>query len=87
MRFRRSLRWPAPMARMLLLCLLAMVTPACTATPRLMGIRLRDAASRGDADAVREAIEQGPIWRRVTARAAPRCYWRPMATTWMPRAS
>ncbi|WP_345777912.1 ankyrin repeat domain-containing protein [Stenotrophomonas maltophilia] len=60
MRFRRSLRWPAPMARMLLLCLLATVTPACTATPKADGgARLRDAASRGDAEAVREAIAQG----------------------------
>lgn len=47
-------------ARMLLLCLLAMVTPACTATSRSdADAQLRDAASRGDARAVREALDAG----------------------------
>ena len=47
MRFHRCRAWPAPFVRALLVCLLAMVTPACTAT------------SRADADAVRQAIEDG----------------------------
>ena len=60
MRVHRSPGWPAPFARALLLCLLAMVTPACTATSRTdVDGCLRDAASRGDADAVRQAIEDG----------------------------
>ncbi|WP_447610699.1 amidohydrolase family protein [Stenotrophomonas maltophilia] len=60
MRVHHSAGWPAPFTRVLLLCLLAMVTPACTATSRAdADARLRDAASRGDADAVRQAIEDG----------------------------
>lgn len=60
MRVHRSPGWPAPFARVLLLCLLAMVTPACTATSKAdVDGRLRDAASRGDAAAVRQAIEEG----------------------------
>ncbi len=60
MRVHRSPGWPAPFARVLLLFLLAMVSPACTATSKadVDGL-LRDAASRGDADAVRQAIEDG----------------------------
>lgn len=55
MRVHHSAGWPAPFTRVLLLCLLAMVTPACTATSRAdADARLRDAASRGDADAVRQ---------------------------------
>ena len=60
MRFHCSVARPAPFARVLLLCLLAMATPACTATSKAdVDGRLRDAASRGDADAVRQAIEEG----------------------------
>ncbi|MBT0178012.1 ankyrin repeat domain-containing protein, partial [Listeria seeligeri] len=60
MRFHRCRAWPAPFVRVLLVCLLAMVTPACTATSRAdADAHLRDAASRGDAEAVREAIGQG----------------------------
>ncbi len=60
MRVHRSPGWSAPFARVLLLFLLAMVTPACTATSKAdVDGRLRDAASRGDADAVRQAIEDG----------------------------
>lgn len=60
MRFHCSAARPAPFARVLLLCLLAMATPACTATSKAdVDDRLRDAASRGDADAVRQAIGEG----------------------------
>ena len=60
MRFHRCPAWLAPLPRVLLLCLLALVTPACTATPRAEAdAQLRDAARRGDAEAVREAITQG----------------------------
>ncbi|HIE5095638.1 ankyrin repeat domain-containing protein [Stenotrophomonas maltophilia] len=60
MRFHYSLGWPAPFARMLLACLLAVVIPACTATSRSdADARLRDAAGRGDADAVRAALDDG----------------------------
>ncbi|PSD09676.1 hypothetical protein C7E19_23640, partial [Stenotrophomonas maltophilia] len=60
MRVHRSPGWPAPFARVLLLFLLAMVSPACTATSKAdVDGRLRDAASRGDADALRQAIEDG----------------------------
>lgn len=60
MRFHCSAARPAPFARVLLLCLLALATPACTATSKAdVDGRLRDAASRGDDDAVRQAIEEG----------------------------
>ena len=60
MRVHRSLRWPTPFTRVLLLCLLAMVTPACTATSKAdADACLRDAATRGDAKAVRGALEDG----------------------------
>lgn len=46
MRFHCSAARPAPFARVLLLCLLAMATPACTATSKAdVDGRLRDAAS------------------------------------------
>ncbi len=59
MRIHRCRRWPAPMGRLLLLCLLAMVIPACSATAGSADARLRDAATRGDAEAVRGALEDG----------------------------
>lgn len=60
MRVHRSPGGPAPFARALLLCLLAMITPACTGTARVEAdARLRDAASRGSAGGVRQAIEEG----------------------------
>lgn len=56
----RSRQRRSALARMLLLCLLAMVIPACTATSRSDADgQLRDAASRGDARAVREALDAG----------------------------
>ena len=59
MRIHRCHRWPAPVGRLLLLCLLAMVIPACSATVGSADARLRDAAARGDAEAVRGALEDG----------------------------
>ena len=60
MRFHCPAGWPAPFTRVLLWCLLAMVAPACTATSRAdADARLRDAASRGDAGAVRGALADG----------------------------
>jgi ankyrin repeat protein len=59
MRVHHSAGWPAPFTRVLLLCLLAMVTPACTATSRADADARCGMASRGDADAVRQAIEDG----------------------------
>lgn len=56
----RSRQRRSAVARMLLLCLLAMVIPACTATSRSdADTQLRDAASRGDVEAVREALDAG----------------------------
>ncbi|MEG0194910.1 MAG: ankyrin repeat domain-containing protein [Stenotrophomonas sp.] len=56
----RSLQSRSAVGRMLLLCLMAMVIPACTATSRGdADAQLRDAASRGDVDAVREALDAG----------------------------
>ena len=59
MRIHRCHRWPAPVGRLLLLCLLAMVIPACSAAVGSADARLRDAAARGDAEAVRGALEDG----------------------------
>ncbi|MDI9273485.1 ankyrin repeat domain-containing protein [Stenotrophomonas sp. PFBMAA-4] len=59
MRIHRRRRWPRPLGRLLLLCLLAVVVPACSATAGPADVRLRDAATRGDADAVRVALEDG----------------------------
>ncbi|ALA82884.1 MULTISPECIES: ankyrin repeat domain-containing protein [Stenotrophomonas] len=59
MRIHRCRRWPAPLGRLLLLCLLAMAIPACSATAGSPDARLRDAAARGDSEAVRAALEEG----------------------------
>ncbi|WP_313443517.1 ankyrin repeat domain-containing protein [Stenotrophomonas sp.] len=60
MRIHRRRHWPAPMGRLLLLCLLAMVMPACTpGAASTTDERLRDAAARGDATAVRQALDDG----------------------------
>ncbi|MGO4556773.1 ankyrin repeat domain-containing protein, partial [Stenotrophomonas sp. 2YAF22] len=56
----RSRQHRSALGRMLLLCLLVMVIPACTATSRGdADAQLRDAASRGDVEAVREALDAG----------------------------
>lgn len=56
----RSRQRRSAVARMLLLCLLVMVIQACTATSSSdADAQLRDAASRGDVDAVREALDAG----------------------------
>ncbi len=56
----RCLRWAAPSRRALLLCLLAVAFPACAADPSGQAdVRLREAASRGDAGAVRQALADG----------------------------
>ncbi|MDV3516519.1 ankyrin repeat domain-containing protein [Stenotrophomonas sp. C1657] len=56
----RSRQRRSALARMVLLCLLAMVIPACMATSRSdADAQLRDAASRGDARAVRKALDAG----------------------------
>lgn len=50
----------ASAGRVLLLCLLAMALPGCTATAGVEAdAQLRDAASRGDAGAVRQALAAG----------------------------
>ena len=59
MRIARRPRLPGPLSRLLLLCLLAMVVPGCSATAGSVDARLRDAAARGDAAAVRAAVEDG----------------------------
>ncbi|UUS14025.1 hypothetical protein NMB32_19550 [Stenotrophomonas sp. CD2] len=80
MRIHRCHRWPAPVGRLLLLCLLAMVIPACSATAGSADARLRDAAARGDAEAVRGALEDGADLEARDGRVVPRCCWPRMAT-------
>ncbi|WP_312708979.1 ankyrin repeat domain-containing protein [Stenotrophomonas sp.] len=59
MRIHRCRDWPAKLGRLLLLCLLALLLPACSAAAGPADARLREAADRGDADAVRLALNAG----------------------------
>ncbi len=64
--------WPARLGRLLLLCLLALLLPACSATAGPADGRLREAAEHGDAAAVRLALGAGadPEARDAQGRTA-----------------
>ncbi|WP_164273021.1 ankyrin repeat domain-containing protein [Stenotrophomonas sp. B1-1] len=66
MRIHRCRRCPT-LGRLLLLCLLAVLPTACWASTGAADVRLHDAAARGDAAAVRAALEGGA---QVEARDA-----------------